>query len=62
MTPKLTIQRNDDGTVAAAYLKIREGGIAQTISITSGVLVDLDSDCVILGMEVLRLEIVETRH
>jgi hypothetical protein len=42
------------GRIAAAYLRVREGSVAQTKEVKEGVaFADYDADCLLLGIELL---------
>ncbi len=60
VTPELTIERNDDGTVSAAYLRIRKGDFARTQEVIPGtVMLDYDENDRIVGIELLEMIEVE---
>ncbi len=60
VTPELTIERNDDGTVSAAYLRIRKGDFARTQEVIPGtVMIDYDENDRIVGIELLQMIEVE---
>ena len=63
MIPTLTIDRNPDGTIVAAYLQIRDKESARTQEVISGVVnLDYDNDDRIVGVEVLQLEVVDENN
>ncbi len=56
MIPELRIERNEDDTVAAAYLRIREGDAIITQEVIPGlVMLDYDANDRIVGIEVLQM-------
>lgn len=52
MLPKLTV----DFDANAAYLKLRDGDVAKTCTVSPGVLVDQDEMDLVIGVEVLVLD------
>jgi uncharacterized protein YuzE len=43
-----------DRAARAAYIQVREGKVADTLELEEGVVVDLDSDGFLLGIELLK--------